>query len=94
MPKKVTKKPAPKKAVKKVVVKIPKKFYKKLDVVESVEQAIAEVEASPVVEVAVQLPTVDNVRVVKILEDGRETDDHFHCAMADGTTRHVLKSLF
>lgn len=37
---------------------------------------------------------VDGLQVVSILEDGRETETHYHCQMSNGTTMHVAKELF
>lgn len=36
----------------------------------------------------------DGIRVKAILQDGRETATHYHCAMENGTTMHVPKSKF
>lgn len=41
-----------------------------------------------------ELPVVDNVQVISILDDKKETATQYHCQMADGTTRHVDKELF
>jgi hypothetical protein len=40
------------------------------------------------------LPMFEGKQVVSILDDGRETETHYHCQMADGTTMHVPKELF
>lgn len=36
----------------------------------------------------------DGVRVKAILNDGKETETHYHCSMENGTTMHVPKSKF
>lgn len=40
------------------------------------------------------MPEVNGVQVLAILNDGRETETEFHCALANGTTAHVSKKLF
>jgi len=36
----------------------------------------------------------EGVEVVSILDDGKETEDSYHCKMANGTTTFVPKKLF
>jgi len=36
----------------------------------------------------------NNLEVLEVLDDGKETVDYYHCLMVDGTTMHVPKSLF
>jgi len=40
------------------------------------------------------MPVVSGVKVVAILNDGKETETHFHVAFENGTTGHVEKRLF
>lgn len=49
--------------------------------------------AAPAQTTEVKLPTYDKVQVVRILDSGH-SKTHFHCYLADGTTRHVPKHLF
>ena len=55
-----------------------------------------EMASAPVIEEVKtsSMPVVSGVKVVAILNDGKETETHFHCAMANGTTQHVEKRLF
>lgn len=53
-----------------------------------------QVEVAPEPKASVPMPVVEGVQVVAILEDGMATASAYHCRMADGTTRHVEKSLF
>lgn len=68
----------------------------KLPVEESVGPVIDWDEATEVVDPQhnISLPIVDGQQVVSILDDGRETETHYHCQMANGTTMHVAKEVF
>ena len=63
-----------------IVINIPK-----TRVVEKVEVKVVTVPS---------LPTFDNKKVLKILDDGRHTDTHYHCDMEGGVKVHVPKALF
>lgn len=41
-----------------------------------------------------EMPTFEGVKVKYILKDNRSTKTHFHCKMADHTTKHVPRELF
>ena len=92
MPKKEKVEVKPKK---RVVKKVEKKVeVKESSVVINVPKArvVAKVEVKVVTVPA--LPMFDNKRVLKILDDGRHTDTHYHCDMEGGVKMHVPKRLF
>lgn len=75
-----------------------KKTIKKVE-----KKVVPEVEVSttlPSVEIKIEtdgtkvMPIWENKQVVEVLDDGKETETHFHCKLSDGTTAHVPKKLF
>lgn len=46
------------------------------------------------VESTPEMPSFEGVKVKRIIKDNKSNETHFHCKMADQTTRHVPKNLF
>lgn len=55
------------------------------------QESLAKVAAAPQ---SAKPIVVEGKNVVAILQDGKETETHYHCKMSDGTTMHVDKTLF
>ena len=55
---------------------------------------VAEEPVAPAAEKPKELPTFEGHKVLRILDDGRHTDTHYHCEVSGGLTMHVPKTLF
>lgn len=88
-------------SIKKIVKKVLKAVKKEVSVVSKSKtrrvavqkEAIVIPAKKPTVASTHALPVFEGLTVLKVLESGH-TKTHNHCAMSNGTTMHVPKSLF